>query len=113
MGGSILSGTNSEWGVCIRCFEPSNYSYDPKSDGLMFGDRAFAAIALKRELEIPDDYGKQWLGSEAVANVRGGMIVDGQTIFIGGSELESEPDNNPTLVSVPPSLRKLVEILQN
>ena len=78
----------------------------------MFSDHAFAAIALKRELEIPDDYGKQWLGAEAVAKVRGGMIVDGQTVFIGESDLMSKPDNNQTLALIPPSVVKLVEILQ-
>jgi hypothetical protein len=78
---------------------------------LYFGERALAARTLKRELGIPDDYA-QWLGAEALDEVRGGMIVDGQRAFIGDSDPKSDPDNNRDLVSIPPSLGKLVEILQ-
>jgi len=110
MGGSVLSGANSGWGVCPRCFEPAKYTYVRGSEDVLFAQWATETIALKRELEIPDDFARQWLGAEAVAEVRGGMTVDGKHEFI---DCWDPTDINQSLASIPPSLGKLVEILQS
>lgn len=108
--GSVLSGTNRAWGVCARCLEPSAFIYNGEDDDV-FGHRAIAAVALKRELEIPDDFARQWLGEEAVADVRGGMFVDGTLEFTGCYDPWADPNGRRALATVPPSLGGLVGIL--
>ena len=108
--GSVLSGTNSAWGVCARCLEPSAFMYNGEDDGV-FGHRAIAAVALKRELDIPDDFARQWLGEEAVADVHGGMFLDGRLEHVGCFDPGTAPNCKRALVTVPPSLGGLVGIL--
>jgi hypothetical protein len=111
LSGSVLSGDHSAWGVCARCLIPSAFTYREEDDGVLFIHRATAAVALKRELDIPDDFARQWLGEEAVGGVRGGVFVDGRLEFIGCSAPGTGPHGSRSLVSIPPSLGGLVETL--
>ena len=110
LGGSVLSGANTGWGVCSRCFKPSDYTYTPDNEGLLFAQWITNAIALKEHLGISDDFGVQWFGNDAVQEARGGMIVNGERVF-ANEAASTDVKHNPALSSVPPSFKKLMDIL--
>jgi len=110
VGGSVLSGANSCWGVCSRCQQPSDFTYTAGSDGVLFAQWIGKVIALKEQFGISDDYAVQWLGVDTVQEARGGMIVSGERVF-ANEAASADVKRNPALSSVPPSLKKLVETL--
>jgi len=112
VGGSVLSEANKGWGVCACCHQAADFTFTSGSDGELFAQWVGRTVTLKNSLGIPDNFAVQWQGTAAVEEARGGMTIDGERVLVGENESCTGTRRRPELVSVPPSMTGLVELLK-